>query len=48
MSKKRNKPEEIVARLRQIEILVGQGRNRVDAIREIGITERTFYRWRKQ
>ena len=48
MSNKRHKPEEIVAKLRQVEILVGQGRNRIDAIREIGITEQTFYRWRKQ
>ena len=45
---KRHKPEEIVAKLRQVEVLVGQGMARVDAIREVSITEHTYYRWRKQ
>ena len=48
MANKRHKPEEIVTKLRQVDVLVGQGMNRVDAIREIGITEQTYYRWRKQ
>ena len=48
MANKRPKPEEIVAKLRQVEVLVGQGKRRIDAIREIGIVEQTFYRWRKQ
>ncbi len=48
MSRKHRKPEEIVSKLRQIEVLVGQGMKRIDAIREIGIVEQTFYRWRKQ
>ena len=34
--------------LRQVEVLVGQGMPRIDAIREVQITEQTFYRWRKQ
>jgi len=37
MATKRNKPEEIVTKLRQIEVLVGQGKARIDAIREIGV-----------
>ena len=45
---KRHKPEEIVAKLRQVEVLVGQGMARIDAIREIRITEQTYYRWRKR
>ena len=45
---KRHKPEEIVTKLRQVEVLVGQGKSRIDAIREIQITEQTYYRWRKQ
>ena len=45
---KRNKPEEIVTKLRQVEVLVGQGKARIDAIREIGVVEQTYYRWRKQ
>ena len=48
MAIKRHKPEEIVTKLRQVEVLVGQGMARIDAIREISITEQTYYRWRKQ
>lgn len=48
MGIKRHKPEEIVAKLRQVEVLVGQGMARIDAIRQISITEQTYYRWRKQ
>ncbi len=48
MGNKRYKPEEIVTKLRQVEVLVGQGMARVDAIREVRITEQTYYRWRKQ
>ena len=48
MGIKRDKPEEIVTKLRQVEILAGQGMVRVDAIRQISITEQTYYRWRKQ
>jgi len=48
MGIKRHKPEEIVTKLRQVEILAGQGMACVDAIRQISITEQTYYRWRKQ
>jgi putative transposase len=48
MATKRHKPEEIVAKLRQVDVLVGQGRPRIDAIRQVQITEHTYYRWRKQ
>ncbi|GAA6189747.1 hypothetical protein NBRC116596_28100 [Litorivita sp. NS0012-18] len=48
MAMKRHKPEEIVTKLRQVEVLVGQGAARVDAIRQVRITEQTYYRWRKQ
>ena len=48
MGIKRHRPEEIVAKLRQVEVLVGQGMARIDAIRQVQITEQTFYRWRKQ
>ena len=44
----RDRGEEIVTKLRQVEVLVGQGMARIDAIREVQITEQTFYRWRKQ
>ena len=48
MGIKRHKPEEIVAKFRQVEVLVGQGMARIDAIRQISITEQTYNRWRKQ
>ncbi len=48
MANKRPKPEEIVIKLRQVEVLVGQGKARIDAIRSIGVSEQTYYRWRKQ
>jgi len=48
MGMKRHKPEEIVTKLRQVEVLCGHGMARVDAIRQVQITEQTFYRWRKQ
>ena len=48
MGIKRHRPAEIVTKLRQVEVLVGQGLSRIDAIREVQITEQTFYRWRKQ
>ena len=48
MAAKRHKPEEIVTKLRQVEVLVGQGMARADAIREVRITEQTYYRWRKK
>ncbi|CUH45881.1 Transposase [Ruegeria atlantica] len=48
MANKRPKPEEIVSKLRQVEVLMGQGMPRLDAIRQIGVVEQTYYRWRKQ
>ena len=48
MGIKQHKPEEVVTRLRQVEVLVEQGKSRIDEIREIQITEQTYYRWRKQ
>jgi transposase-like protein len=48
MSKKRHKPEEIVSKLRQVDVLVSQGQNVADAIRSIGVTEVTYYRWRQE
>ena len=48
MGNKRPKPEEIVSKLRQVEVLMGQGMSRLDAIRQIGVFEQTYYRWRKQ
>ena len=48
MAKRRYKPEEIVAKLRQVEVLQGQGSSVADAVRQIGVTEVTYYRWRRE
>ena len=46
--KKAHTPEEIVAKLRQAEVLVGQGKTVAEAVRAIGVTEPTYYRWRTE
>ena len=43
-----NKPEEIVIKLRQVEVLQSQGMVLSDAIRQIGVSDVTYYRWRKE
>ena len=48
MGTKKHKPEEVVAKLRQVDVLVSQGQSVADAIRGIGVTEVTYYRWRKE
>ena len=45
---KRAKPEEIIAKLREIEIRLSQGETNGQAVRSIGVTEQTYYRWRKE
>ncbi len=48
MPRKSYKPEEIVAKLRQVEVLTSQGQSAADAIRSIGVSEVTYYRWRQE
>jgi putative transposase len=48
MAKKGHKPEEIVAKLRQVEVLASRGRTMAEAIRAIGVTEVTDYRRRRE
>src|SRR5262245_7247056 len=48
MAEKHYKPEEIVTKLRQVDVLISQGQNIVDAIRQIGVSEVTYYRWRRE
>ena len=48
MAREHHKPEEIVAKLRQVEVLVGQGKPVAEAIRAISVTEPTYYRWRAE
>ena len=44
MSKRNYKPEEIVSQVRQVDVLHSQGMTIADAIRQIGVSEVTFYR----
>ena len=48
MSRKRHTAEEIVAKLRQVDVRLAQGQSVADAIRSIGVTEVTYYRWRNE
>ena len=48
MPRKHHKPEEIVAKLRQVDVWVSQGKSVADSIRAIGVTEVTYYRWRQE
>ncbi len=48
MPKRSYKPEEIVSKLRQVDVLTSQGATVADAIRQIDVTEVTYYRWRKE
>ncbi|API60949.1 transposase [Tardibacter chloracetimidivorans] len=48
MGRQRFTPEQIIAKLREVEVLVGRGATAVEACRQIGIVEQTLYRWRKE
>ncbi len=48
MRQKRHKPDEMVAKLRQVDVLLSQGRSVAEAVRSIGVTQFTYYRWRKE
>ncbi len=48
MAGKREKPEDIVLKLRQVEVLQGQVKSVQEAVRQIGVTVQTYYRWRKE
>lgn len=48
MPQKKHKPEEIVSKLRQVDVLVSQGQSVAEAVRSIGVTPFTYYRWRKE
>jgi len=48
MAGKRHKAEEIVTKLRQVDVLNAQGKSMAEAIRSIGVTEVTYYRWRAE
>lgn len=45
---KRLKPEEITAKLREVEVRLARGETAAQAVRSIGVTEQAYYRWRKE
>ncbi len=48
MGRKRHTAEQIIAKLREAEIELARGQTTVDVVRKLGITEQTYYRWRKE
>lgn len=48
MSNKHYRPEEIIAKLREAEVLLGQGQKVPEVVKAIGISEVSYYRWRKE
>lgn len=48
MHKLRNKPEQIIRKLRQAEVLLGQGKTIVEVCRDLEISDATYYKWRKE
>ena len=48
MARKHHKPEEVVAKLRQVDVLTGQGKSIAEAVNTIAVTETTYFRWRAE
>jgi transposase-like protein len=48
MPRQRFKPEQIIGKLREVEVVVAKGSTMAEACRQIGVTEQTLYRWRRE
>ncbi len=48
MPRKRFRPEEIIAKLREADVLLGQGTKVAEVVRALGVSEVTYYRWRQE
>ena len=48
MARKQYRPEEIIAKLREAEVLLARGKKVAEVVKELGIHEVTYYRWRKE
>jgi ACT domain-containing protein len=48
MGRKGHSPEQIIWKLREVEVLVAKGSSVADAVRQIAVTEQTYYRWRNE
>jgi transposase-like protein len=47
MSKRKYSSEEIIHKLREADVLLGQGKSILEAVKQLGITDQTYFRWRK-
>ena len=48
MVRKRYTPETIIRKLREADVMQGQGKTITETVKQLGVTEQTFYRWRKK
>ena len=48
MPRKRHTPEQIIGKLREAEVLISQGKTTLHACKHIGVSEQTYYKWRKE
>ncbi len=48
MPRKIHTPEQIIRKLREAEVLIAEGMTAQQAARQVGVTEQTYYRWRKE
>ena len=48
MPRKKHSPEQILGKLREVEVALAQGETVARAVRQIGVTEQTYYRWRNE
>ena len=48
MARRRYSPEQVIAKLREAEVLLSQGKTAKEAVRKLGISEHTYYRWRRE
>jgi transposase-like protein len=48
MPRKRHTPERIIRKLREAEVELAKGQTTGEVVRKLGITEKTYYRWRKE
>ena len=48
MGRRKHRPEEIISKLREAEVMLAHGANVAEACKQIGVTEQTYYRWRKE
>ena len=48
MARKRHSPERIVSKLREVEVALAKGQTVANAVKQIGVTEQTYYRWRNE